>query len=281
MDLSHFGQAIGRHRLVAALGFVAAVVLTFLFLIRLDLDGNGPALTYRQPQLWGSTVMLQVTQSGFPEGRSRVTAEPQVGVANTFVADPGRLTSLAQLYARLVDTNEVRRLMLRNGPIAGKDVIVREVLTADDDALPLIEIVGLGHTRASAQARVRQQATAFIRYIETEQNANAVPLDQRVQLDVVAGPLKPEIEEARSLALPVLIFLSLLFVVGAFVLALDNVVRHRAQRREESEGAATVPVALPDPDAQPEHLEESLAKRAVSGGRRRRTHGARHQADQR
>src|SRR5437762_10309500 len=97
--------------------------------------GGGPAITYRQNQTWVSYVTMLVSQEGFPWGRavldqSDPSAKNKVNRTARF-ADPGRFSSLAILYSHFADSDAVKRLMLRDGPLRGK-IEAAPVLASDN-----------------------------------------------------------------------------------------------------------------------------------------------------
>jgi hypothetical protein len=215
MDLRQFASAVGAHRRVTAIGVAAAIALALLSYVRFSPFGS-PMFEYRKPVLWGSKVTLQLTQEGFPEGRVQDRGSRRAS-----------LVALAPLYARLANTDPVRRKMRELGPIYG-GVKVRPLVDDNNVSLPLIEISSFTFSNTRAPIRVRRQADAFIRFIAQEQRQNDVSPANRVVLAVVSGPSNPVVVVPRKLTLPVVVFLSMLIVTGAVILTLENRRRNEA-----------------------------------------------------
>jgi hypothetical protein len=259
MDLRQIGRAVAAHKLAATLGLVAAVAFAFLAYVRVSPFGD-PMLTYRKQNLWSSSITIQLTQRGFPEGRVVQQIDRR-----------GALVQLAPLYARLADTAQVRKEMRKLGPIPGK-VSAVPVVDENRSSLPLVHIASLTNSRASAVERVQRQTDAFIRYISRQQTANNVSPENRVLLRVVNGPTRPEVVVPRKITLPVVVFLSMLVVTGGLILALENM-QTRGRQPGEPGGEVRVPLEalkLPAEDGReaqtrPVRTEPVAASQAVGG----------------
>jgi hypothetical protein len=274
VDLELFARVLWRYRLLVAAGLAVAFLLALVSFIRVQPFGDEPRLAYRQSEEWSSAVLLQVTEQGFPEGRTQIQTEvpatPLVGGRQIF-AEPGRLVDLTQLYARLVDSAPVRTLVLRGKRIPGR--ISATAVTSDQgEALPLLQITGVAATGPLAAEKVSQQTDAFRTFIRDNQIQNNVPLEDRVELGVVDGPTKPKLILGRSKTLPVVIFLSTLIAVIVLALAIENV----RQRRLAAESPVAVDIdrgagrASADRRAREAHGERPTV---VAGGRRRGRRG--------
>lgn len=227
MDLRQLAAAVGNHRLVAVLGVAAAIALAFLAQVRVS-PFSSPTFEYRKPVVWSSNVTLQLTQQGFPEGRVQDVGSRRAA-----------LVSLAPLYARLANTDPVRKRMRKLGPILG-GVKVNPVVDDNNVGLPLVQISSFAFQNTSAVTRAKRQADAFIGYIASEQAQNDLLPKNRVVLEIVKGPTRPSVVVPRKITLPVVVFLSMLIVTGALILALEN--RARGRRRAEGQLADDVPV---------------------------------------
>lgn len=268
MDLDLFLRTLWRYRALVAAGLVLAVVLAVVSVVQIKPFGDGPLLKYRQDETWSSAITLQVTEQGFPEGRTQIqTARtPDLTDAQVF-AEPGRLVSLAQLYARLVDSAVVREIMREGGKIRGK-VDARTVASDEGEALPLIRITGFDTSGQLASTRAIRQASAFERFIRDNQLASKVPVEDRIELATVDGPTRPKLEQGRSQTLPIVIFLSTMVVVTALALAIENV----RQRRREPAAHGPIEVASelePSGERLIHDVDERVRPAAARGGQRR------------
>jgi hypothetical protein len=261
MDIELFVRTLWRYRYVVVSGVALAFTLAFLSFVRVQPFGDGPAFEYRQTESWGSTFTLQVTQRGFPEGRTQIRTELPQGVAPTdaaqVFADPGRLVSLAQLYARLVNSDRVRAIMSQDGPVYGR-LTTRELTSDDGEPLPILELTAVTQSPQRAVERVLGQARAFQKYIRTNQQRAGVPAGDRVELTDVSGPTRPKVIASRSKTLPLIVFVSMMIAMLALVLALENVrQRRRGAGLETPVDAVSVEQATPT----------LRAAQAASGGR--------------
>jgi hypothetical protein len=238
--------------------------LAFLAHVRVDPFAD-PALAYRKPNLWSSTVVLQLTQRDFPEGRILETQNRREALIN-----------LAPLYARLVNTDQVKRRMKQSGPVLGR-ISARPVVDENRSSLPLVEMSSFAFVAANAKTRVQRQAAAFMAYIAAQQAANSVNPANRVLLKVVSGPTGPVVVVPRKLTLPIVVFLSMLVVTGGLILALENLKRGgrgsaRSDRSDVETHAALE--ALPTPQrAEPASVDDTSesveeGKQVVAGGLR-------------
>ena len=217
MDIDLLARAVWRYRRVALAGFGAAVLLALLSYVKVDPFGS-PHIQNRQQAFWGSSVTLQVTQPGFPEGRASTSVS----------TDDGRLTGLAQLYPRLVNGDAVRKRMRK--PIYGA-LGAQTLLTPQGDPLPLFRMSAVSRSGATSIARVRDQARAFAAFIAANQAAGKVPAGQRVELRVIAGPMHAYVVSPPSKTVPVLVFLSMLTATFALVVVLEIVGRAAPRKR--------------------------------------------------
>jgi hypothetical protein len=207
-------RALWRHRRVVAAGLGGAVLLALLSYVSVN-PLRSPIFEHRQSSMWSSSMTLQVTQAGFPEGRIDTGGSDE----QSSLADPDRFTSLAQLYVRLVKSDVVRARMSK--PIFGA-LVARTVTTDQDDPLPLIQLTAVSADPARALQRVRNQARAFSGYIRQNQAASGIPERKRVALKAVAGPTNPRVVTPPSKTLPLLVFLSMAIATIALVLVLEN-----------------------------------------------------------
>jgi hypothetical protein len=246
MDLALHFRVLWRFRVVVAVGLLAAIALALFSYVRVGFGGgrHGITVAYRQHQQYVAYTQILVTQTGFPEGRSVVIPPSDAAPASSNqqqFADPTRFTSLALLYAKLIDTDPVWRIARKRGPLSGK--IEAAALPATDngngDALPVLSIASIANSKPAAIKLGRRLTDAFVVYIDREQAANGIKPRDRVKLDVVKAPESAKIWAARSKALPIVVFVSMLFATFALAFVLESMrprvrmvepVRHSAER---------------------------------------------------
>ena len=243
MDLRQLSRVVAAHKGVAAVGVVAALALAFLAQVRVDPFGS-PRFTYRKPVVWSSSIVLQLTQEGFQEGRVSTQGSP---VAN-----------FSPLYARLATTNPVRARMKKHGPVLG-GVKVQPLTDDNRAALPFITISSYAFQPSTALTRAKRQADAFIAYVAAQQRINNVRARNRVILRVVTGPTPPFVVVPRKKTLPVVVFVAMLVVTGGLILALENARSRGAARPENAETPRAPLEALKSPEDASVSVQESVA----------------------
>jgi hypothetical protein len=208
MDLQLYFRVIWRFRLLVLAGLVLAIALAFLAMVRISSEG----VTYRDQQTWSSKARLFVTQKGFPWGRAVTQDET--------TAAPDRFTSLAVLYAQFAESDEVKALMRRDGPVKGEVQASPVVSPSGDFSLPLIDVVGIANDAATAQSVTARATRAILEYLDRQQDEANVPEKDRVIVQVVAQPEQAELLESRPLTRPIVVFLVTMFgTIGlAFIL---------------------------------------------------------------
>jgi len=192
VDIPTFYRVLGRFKVLIAAAFVVAIVLALLSYVKVDLN-NGVKFKYRTNETWASATQVLVYS-----GPKRVY-------------DPEKVDSAA-LYAKFVLGDDVRALMLRDGPIHGLlDAGPLPATSSSDNFLPIVNIVGYSTTRNGALVLADRAARALQQFIKQQ--------GIRDHLAVVKhGP--PKLMSPRSKTLPVLVFL-LVMAAGiglAFVL---------------------------------------------------------------
>ncbi len=221
MDLNLYVGVLWRFRYVVLAGFILALALAFLSFVRV------PSLDYRQSEEWASYSKLFVTQEGFPWGSSIIETPSATSSASgaeqlgTVRLAESRFSTLAILYSQLADSDAVRQIMLQDGPLNGT-IEAAPVLTEDGEALPLISVAGIADTPARARTLTVRATDALLTYLMDEQQRNAIPSNERVTLDVVARAGKPKLLDARSITLPIVVFLTVMIAAVGLAFLLEN-----------------------------------------------------------
>jgi hypothetical protein len=208
VDLQLYLRVIWRFRLLVLTGLVLAIALAFLAMVRITSEG----VAYRDSETWASKARLFVTQKGFPWGRAVTQDET--------TAAPDRFTSLAVLYAQFAESDEVKAIMRRDGPVKG-DVLATPVVSPSGDfSLPLIDVTGVATDALTAESVTARATKAILEYLGQQQDEANVPDEDRVIVQVVAQPEQAQLLESRPLTRPIVVFLVTLFgTVGlAFIL---------------------------------------------------------------
>lgn len=229
MDLNLYLRVLWRFRFLVVLGTVVASTLALLSIVKVDLSDPGQ-LEYRQEEQWVSYSTLFVTQQGFPWGRTIVTeganatVEAQAEGLRVKLADPGRFSALAILYSRLADSDQVRKIMLQDGPIDGT-IEAAPVLTStssNGDALPLISIAAIAPTPGGAVSLAERETAALREYLRRQQDATGIKQQDRVVVNVLKRATKAELYEGRSTTPAIVAFLTVLIATVGLAFLLEN-----------------------------------------------------------
>ena len=215
MDFRLYARVLWRFRLLVLLGLILALTLATLSFVHIGTNG----VTYHESELWASTTRVLVTQKGFPEGRlSSTPVEPQAAVV-----DPARFNNLAVLYAELATSDQVRKLMRRDGPLRGR-VIATPVVAGGDfrTQLPMIDLLAISTSPRAAIQLAQRSATALGTYIRDEQSASNVPETDRAIIAPVVRPATAEVFRPRSKTMPVVVFVAVMSVTVGLAFLLEN-----------------------------------------------------------
>jgi DNA-binding CsgD family transcriptional regulator len=221
VDLRLYLSVLWRFRLLVFAGFLLATNLALLSFVKADWNG----FSYREKEQWVSRTDVLITEPDFPEGRAvfeQMPASPALpdpaAVTTPAFAAPSRFSELASLYAPLAAGDDVRTIMLRDGPLNG-EIEAAPVLSPSEEALPMVSIGGIATTAEGAVTLATRASNALQQFLAENQAANGVPNDERVILKVIRAPAEAELLNGRSLTLPIAVFLTVMlaFVGLAFV----------------------------------------------------------------
>jgi hypothetical protein len=250
MDLQLYIRVIWRFRFLVLGGLILALLLAFASIARID----GGSITFREKEKWVSVGTVLVTEKEFPLGRA--TFEQEVPPASTDrpqtitpkFAPSDRFIELASQYPELVTGDDVREIMLRDGPIRG--VVEATPLVAangSDTPLPMLAIRGLATTPEAAMLVAQRATKAFEEFLDIQQDRARTPASQRAVLTQVRqpSPATTVLLAGRSKTVPIVVFLTVMLAVIGLAFILENL-RPRVR-----------PVAdVSDPHAAPRSVRE-------------------------
>jgi len=225
MDFRMYGRVLWRFRLIVAAGFVLALLLATLAIVRIGPGGVG----YRHSELWSTTMRLLVTQRGAPEVRlyaqkpiTSSSPDPSSADPTISVADPNRFNTLALLYAQFATSDPVRRLTVSKGRIPGQ--IIATALRDSDSGvmLPLIDLTAISTSPRNAFLLARNSAAALDGYVSDEQRSNNVPLSDRAMLRTIVAPRPPQVYQPRSKTMAIVVFLAVMLAAVGAAFVLEN-----------------------------------------------------------
>jgi hypothetical protein len=263
MNLARHAAVLWRFRVVAAAGLALAIILAVLASYSVSWDG-GPTFTPRGTETWTANSSILVTQPGFPEGRvtlpqaqlddsdpapldadgNRVEEnEPKNQVE---FADPGRLSSLADLYSKFLTSDEVV------GPIPGEikpDQVAASpfLASAGGQLLPVIQLTTTGASQQAAQSLNEGLFANLRALIEEQQRANGIGSGKRVELKILDAP-EAALTGPRKRTAAILVFV----LVALATLALTHLLAGlRPQERDLADQFVDWEIA--DVDAELDH----------------------------
>lgn len=237
MDLGLYLRTLWRYRPLLLYGAVVAVLLAFLAAARITTHG----IEQRGTTTWSSTATLLITSAhDFPYGRTApayLPAQPSKGIPSVQVSDPNQLTTFALLYSQFANSDAVKKIMRRRGPLHGA-LAARPVFESPTTAvnsssylLPLITLTATATTPEWAVETAQLGTSSFIDYLGQQQNLAAIPRDQRVSVEVLRRASGAARISAPGLTLPLIVFVAVMIAVVALVFVLDNLRRPRRSPR--------------------------------------------------
>jgi hypothetical protein len=252
MDIGLYVKVLWRARLLVAAGLFAACVLAFLSLVSISFRGSHPVFHYRSSILYSSTVQELVTQPGFTEGRSVFDTSPTTLPSGQTLlpqfADPSRFSDLAVLYSQLVMGNAVYKLVFGNTIPSDRLILASPMAGPNGNGtLPVLQITAVAPSDTGAMALADRAARAFATYLATQQAAAATPQGQRVSLQRIAGPLRPQVFKGRKSIAAIFLFLLVLSITVAAAFIRENF--RTRKEAEESLGDEVEPAPMSAPPA--------------------------------
>jgi hypothetical protein len=219
VDFRLYARVLWRFHLLVGIGLILALSLATISFVRIGQNG----VTYRETELWASTMRVLVTQTGFPEGRLYGDTPSAPVRSNTPLVDPARFNNLAVLYSELATSDQVHALMKRDGPVRGRIIAVPVVAGGDfKTQLPMIDLTAISTSPRRAILLAQRSASALDAYIRDEQLASNVPEADRAVIAPVVRPTAAEIFRPRSKTMPIVVFLAVMFVTLGLAFVLEN-----------------------------------------------------------
>lgn len=239
MDVRLFARVLWRFRFLTVLGVGLAAALAMLSYVRIEYDGAMPKV-YAPQKTWQSDSTLFVTERGAPWGRSSLELENGEPTQTPAFSDPGRFIGLASLYARLTESDAVRRILLRDGPIPGEYSALPVKSSDGQTLLPMIAVLGFADTPAGAEQLADRVAVALQVYLRERQIQNRIPAAKRVELPFLNHAEEATVAEASSPAKPAFIFLLIAGLTVGIAFVLENI-RPRPREAVETQEPAPAP----------------------------------------
>jgi hypothetical protein len=263
MNLARHAAVLWRFRRVTAAGLLLGVFLAVFASYSISPSG----LKARGVSTYTSQSQLLVTQPGFPEGRPVLptsqaidpeTGQPIVDPDQTDFADPARFLALADLYTKLIVSDDVLgRLPVKVSPTQ----VVASPLPAVSGApiLPIIQLDTLGPTPAAAQRLNLDLAKALREHIEEGQRKNDIPPAKRVVISTLTAPPEGALATAPSKMASILALLLCIIATIAVTHLLENLRNRREAAIEDVEDWDIEPIAGANGSAHDAELAAAFA----------------------
>ncbi len=231
MDLQLVFRVIWRFKWIVLPGFVLALALAFLSVVKVSPNGN-PVFAYRTQPRYESDTTVFVTTHGFPWGALNLRAGSDVNAPHGSV-DSDVLRNLASLYTQLALGGEIMQILEREGPVNG-ELGATQLFAPDSTTLPLIALSAVSNSPGNAKALAQRHLSALESWLRRSQNEAGIQSDNRVVLEPINGPTKARLIQGRKKTMAMLIFLAVSMAVIGLAFVLENL-RPRARPVEESE----------------------------------------------
>jgi hypothetical protein len=202
-------------------GVIVALFAAVFVSAHISVRDGKPTLTYRQPETWTTHATILVSQQGFSVGGSVPSATLRNSSPGGAGVTPQYFTTYALTYAELADSDPVRALMRRAGPVVGTYTATAVTSAANaGNALPFVRIDSIANSPGQAVVTAVNATKALMAYIRGQQDAAHVADDARILLVPMERAAPPTILQKRSMFRPLAAFivLMLLFCILAFVL---------------------------------------------------------------
>lgn len=223
MDIRHHLRIIWRWRAALALGLILGTVMAVLVSFKVSPSG----VEWRSQATFTSTSRTIVTQRGFPFGRaalpmpSPTELPPRDGRSAPRFAPSERMTELAVVYSYIAKSDQVKRL-ITPVPVDEQINVAAVSHPSTGDPLPLMEIATTATSAHGARALNRAVIDALKEYLRRHGQANGVPADELVTLDVLNSPHPGILVGGRTPTLSVVLWLLVLAVTLVAVYVLEN-----------------------------------------------------------
>lgn len=236
MNLARHAAVLWRFRRITAVGLLLGIFLALFASYSISPSGLKP----RGVSSYSSQSQLLVTQAGFPEGRVVLPVappgvsvngeQPEVDPNRLEFADPGRFNNLADLYTKLMVSDEVLRLIPEHPSPAQ---IIASPLPAVSGApiLPIIQLDTLAESPAAATRLNHNTAKALRDLLEQRSEKNDISPAQRVQITTLVAPSPGVLANGPSYTASILALLLCLIGTVAVTHLLENL-RNRRETKD-------------------------------------------------
>ena len=231
MNLARHVAVLWRYRVITVACVLLGVVLAVAASYKITTSGLVP----RGVSAYSSVSQVMVTQPGFPEGRIVLPVAPtgveteqqEVDPDRLEFADPSRFMALADLYTKLIVSDDVRSRI--PGRPSEKQILASPLPSVSGaPILPIIQLTVIGSTSEAATQLNRDTVRALRDLLRERQSRNDISPAQSVQINVLNAPNRGVLTAGPSRMGSVLAFLLCLIAAVAITHLLENLRTRRA-----------------------------------------------------
>jgi len=248
VNLTNTMRVIARHKILLIVGVLIAAAAAYVTAIKVESTWEPRAeTTYR-----ASTQILVADPTSVYSTRGT----PQTLIDGQNPPAARDLSALTVVYAYVVSGPEITSAVeAQVGPLGKDDSLAGEQRTTQPGSptntgtyrLPILDVIGEATSPARAEAISRTAAATFQAVALAQQDAAALPPDQRVQFQVVREVDAVPVDGTNP-ALPIIaVGLGVLLAFIALIFAVDNARASRGQHPSRAPAPATGTVRTPVP----------------------------------
>jgi hypothetical protein len=241
MNLARHAAVLWRFRRVTVAGLLLGIFLAVYASYSISPSG----LVKRGHPTYMSRSQLLITQAGCPECRSvlpvtpplsSTDSEPKIDPNQLEFADPARFNTLADLYTKLIVSDDVLA-RIPGHPSAAQ--IVASPLPAVSGApiLPIIQLDTFAGSGEAAQQLNADTGKALRDLIARDSRRNGVSETKAVQIETINAPSPGAVTAGASYTASILALLLVLVGTVAVVHLLENL-RNRRDANDDDDGDA-------------------------------------------
>jgi len=271
VDVALYGRALWTYKWLLLAGAIVAACAALLAGYRLD----GSTLTSRAAETYTSSSTVLLSSARSPMFQAETPGQPLTeGQSAPQARD---LSSVAVVYAYVIAGDEIKAATEQKvGPLAeGEQLTALQRTTQPPSSdltpgrldLPVIAVIGTAMTAERAE-QISQAATrAFESYVSTQQDANGVPAEQRVQLTTLNQGSAVKGDSSNPFIGVVLVGAGVLAIFIALIFVLYNARLRRAEEyRSSANGAGRHEVIESSPAAEEDQRPSKQRARSAQSG---------------
>jgi hypothetical protein len=235
--VNDYVRSLLRFWWVLVIGLAVAQVAAIMSVYKVDFSSVPPNLSDRSAPRYSAEGRLLVTDSGEPHLRTSITTQQAVAadaegqtrvIPVTQAPETATLVQAANLYPSYIESDlvaDVREDMFGRTDGELKAQALYAVSTPSrftPSRVPVIQLIGVADSPREAIDLVKNTSTAFVRWMNTSQDAAGIRRGQRISILPIQTPKTAAEFGGSSSTLPVLIFGVVLMAFVALAVFFDR-----------------------------------------------------------